>query len=116
MNLEELLKQYVLCDGGAQSFHLDIVNRRATVRLETRRIISRNRDEPCVLELEFGDVTEIYLFEDFPTDGGYTDITLTTLSDGTIYFSLDPFGNSGEPNDQDNWIIRSSTLVLKEIQ
>ena len=115
MDVEELLKQYILCDGVIRTIHLDVINKVVKVQLAVRRYLSKKKWEACIIELELGGVTEVYLLEDFPTGGGYTHITITPLDRGQLYLSFDPFGNTGKPHEKDNWIIRASSLRVQEI-
>jgi len=115
MIFEELTRQYALNDGEVKTFYLDISTRTAQVHLAVRKQTRKDKWISCDLRLEFAAVSEVSFFEDFPTSGGYSDITIKKLDDQTIYLSLDPHGNSGLPHPEDNWTIRAGSLTWTEL-
>jgi hypothetical protein len=114
MTLTDILKKYALNDGSICSFHLNYELKQLTLHLKVRRHLSGQKFEDCILELEFNHLKEIYIFEDFPTDGGYTDITFIKLANAEFYLSLDPYGNSGLPHGEDNLVIKAMNLTVIE--
>ena len=119
MTLEEIFRHYALNDGSVLSFqvgfadHCDVGGgNKAIIVLQVRRLIHKHQYEKCTITLEFSRTTEIDISEDFRTNGGYTDIVMTKLEDGQFYLSVDPYGNTGEPNEMDNFVIKGENLVL----
>jgi hypothetical protein len=115
MNLEQLFNRYILNDGTVKSFHFEVASKRATVELDIRKHLPKQKWAKCSVQITFIDVTEIFLFEDFPTNGNYSDFTFVKLADGKLYLSLDPYGNSGEPHTEDNWIIKALDFTINEL-
>lgn len=120
--MSELLKKYVLADGAivSVSFGLEyqfISNspiRQATVQLAVRKQLAVDKWVPCQVQLQFQQVLQIRVFEDFSITS-YSDIVLKQLPDNTWYLSLDPFGNTGEPHEQDNLVIVADQLMVREV-
>lgn len=112
MNLEEIFTNYALNDGETLSFKIDFTKHTCNIKLKVRRHIKNQKFQPCEIELNFEGVKEIDISEDFRTNGGYSDITLTKIKDDYFYFSIDPFGNTGEPNERDNFVIIAKSLVV----
>lgn len=116
MTLKEASEIFAFNDGTMVSFHLDIAIREATIDLDIRKHLTKKQLQECRVRLHLSMVTEINILEDFPTNGGYSDIVLFTLENGDVYISFDPYGNSGEPNKSDNWIIKAGGLNILEIE
>lgn len=122
MNLEELYSTYVLCDGEIHSFKLDFnylsfgdtKQTDAIIELKVCKKLARKRFEYCLIELHFQQVVKFFLYEDFESSINYSDITFKNLENGLLYFSCDPYGNSNEPNEQDNFVIVAKSFQIKE--
>jgi len=112
MNFNDIFSSYILGDGDILSFRLDYELRQFAVKLKARRLLAKQKFEPCQIELEFNEVLELYFFEDFPTNGGYTDVTFVKLGAEGFYLSLDPYGNTGMPHEEDNLVIKAGALTL----
>jgi len=118
VTLEEIYQHYALNDGNVLSFQLGFAGysgeegNKAIIVLQVRRHTGKQRYEECTITLEFNRTTEVDISEDFRTNGGYTDIVLTKLADGQFYLSVDPYGNTGEPNEMDNFVIKAERMVL----
>lgn len=112
MNLEEISNRYVLSDGQVLSFQVSYEICIITINLKVRRNSKKNNFESCIIKLEFKDAIEFNIFEDFGTSTNYSDITFNVLDNGIYYISLDPFDNSGIPNNKDNFVIKSKSLTL----
>jgi hypothetical protein len=82
-----------------------------TLGLKIRRQSKKGMVENCEATLIFVQLIEVNISEDFRTGGGYSDFTFQKL-ENEFYLSLDPFGNSGTPNEQDNFVIRSRKFLL----
>jgi len=113
MKLEDVYKNYALNDGELRSFKIDFCDCSCTIRLLVRKSVGKQRFQKCEIELLFTGVANIDISEDFRTKGGFSDITFTKTSDGNFYLSLDPYGNTGEPHENDNFVIVGSSLTLK---
>ena len=85
------------------------------IELEIRKRTIKQKFEVCKILLTFSNVKLFDILEDFPTDGQYSDITILENESSGVYVSFDPYGNSGIPNEKDNWIIKSDTLSMVEI-
>jgi hypothetical protein len=112
MKFEELLCSYVFNDGETLHAKIDIFDRSCSVVLRVRKHIERQRFQQCEVELLFKGVFEVDISEDFRTSGSYSDITFTKTEDGNFYISIDPYSNTGNPNENDNFVIVSSELVI----
>ena len=112
MNFEEIFTNYALNDGETLSFSIDFTNRTCNIKLKVRRHIKNQNFEPCEIELDFEGLKEIDISEDFRINVGYSDITLTKTKDDYFYLSIDPYNNTGEPNERDNFIIIAESLVV----
>ncbi|RYD52786.1 MAG: hypothetical protein EOP52_01165 [Sphingobacteriales bacterium] len=112
MTIEDIHDDYALCDGEILSYTVDVARCSFAVRLLVRKIIGKQTFQECKIELVFSECDSIDISEDFRTSGTYSDITLAKLSDGTFYLSLDPYGNFGEPHENDNYVIVGSSLAL----
>jgi hypothetical protein len=114
MTLNQTFKNYALNDGRIAKFDFDFNTKELNIELEIRKRIIKEKFEPCKILLTFSNVKLLDILEDFPTDGQYSDITILEVEDNSIYASFDPYGNSGLPNEQDNWIIRAGSLSILE--
>lgn len=110
-----IYEKYVLPDGQITRLEFSFDNKELNIELKIRKLVSKKKYEGCKVRLTFFDVKEFYIFEDFPTNGQYSDITFIKEEDGQLYTSFDPYGNSGQQNEQDNWIIKASNVMLTEI-
>lgn len=110
MTIEELLKKYALCDGLLLSFGFEYHSGIFNVKVRIRKCIAKNKYEKITATLEFKGVKELDLYEDFPTNGGWTNITLARLDNSEIYLSFDPYDNTGLPHERDNWTIKAKSL------
>jgi hypothetical protein len=106
-------------DGSVLSFQLEFAGspgeeagNRTIIVLQVRRHVIKQRFEECTVTLEFNRTSEVVISEDFRTNGGYSDIVLTKLANGQFYLSVDPYGNTGEPSEMDNFVIKAEKLVL----
>ena len=118
MKLKDSLSDYVLSDGQIISLkvNLDYQKRSkssAIVGLMVRKPTEKNLFEKCKIELQFEQVREVTINDDLGSDY-YSDITLLKLDNGLYYLSLDPFGNTGQPHEKDNFVIISKALVVEE--
>ncbi|OON67782.1 hypothetical protein [Hymenobacter sp. CRA2] len=121
MNLEAVGQQYALNDGEIRAVELSLrygesAASKGSVQLRVRKRVSKNRYESCLLTLEFGCVVRAVVDEDFTNsiNYNYSDIVLTKLENGLYYLSLDPFGNSGKPHEQDNLVLVAQSLTIHE--
>ncbi|GAB3830163.1 hypothetical protein [Hymenobacter jeollabukensis] len=119
MNLEAVGQQYALNDGEIRAVELSLrygepTASKGSVQLRVRKQVAPNKYESCLLTLELSGVTKVLLDEDFTAGVYYSDIVLTKLENGLYYLSLDPFGNSGKPHEQDNLILVAQSLIIHE--
>ena len=121
MTLEEILQNYALNDGKVLSFQIQFADDSmeetyniVTVALNVRRHVTRQQFESCTVIFEFSCKAEVEISEDFRTMGGYTDIVIAKLANGQFYLSVDPCGNTGHPNDNDNFVIKGEKLLFVE--
>jgi hypothetical protein len=110
MRLEEITKNYIFCDGEILSLSIDFLKKVCTISLQIRNWLNRSKFQKCTVDLEFTDVFTIDISEDFRTDGRYSDITFTKLIDNKFYLSLDPYGNTGQPDNRDNFIVTANSF------
>lgn len=120
--MSELLKDYVLSDGEIVLFSLSLdyqfvstsLNRQATIELKIRKRLSTTELVPCQIQLKFQQIRQIKVFEDF-SSVSYSDIVLKQLPGSEWYLSLDPYGNTNEPHEQDNLVLIARFLTVKEL-
>ena len=112
MKIEEIFEQYVLNDGRTLSFNVDFLKRNCFITLKVRCVVDKKKLTECEIELTFEQVESIDISEDFRTGGGYSDITLAKLANGSFYLSTDPYGNTGSPDDRDNNVIVAASFSL----
>ena len=91
MNFEEIFTNYTLNDGETLSFSIDFTNRKCSIKLKVRRYNNNRKFQSCEIELHFEGLKEVDISEDFRTNGGYSDITLTKTNDNYFYLSIDPY-------------------------
>jgi prepilin-type processing-associated H-X9-DG protein len=115
ITLDELNQQYALCDGKIRSIFLRPRSGEVDVLLGLRmRGDSKAPLGTAPVLLTFSGRVN-YAFVDGNMDetaGDYSDITLVQLDDGRYYLSLDPFGNSGRPHDDDNDVVVADRLAV----
>lgn len=119
MTLEEIYKNYALSDGEMLSFHIlfestsvNPARNQVLIVLKVKKHLRKQQYESCTITLEFDNATDINVSEDFRTNGAYSDIVLTKFTNGQFYLSVDPYGNTGEPSEMDNFVIKAEKLAL----
>ncbi len=112
---EAQFDQFIFSDGKIFSMACDYVRGTIELRLGVRKHAGQ-KILPCIVALCFEKVTELDVLEDFTTAGNYSDMVLTKMPNGKVYASFDPFDNSGEPNESDNFVIKAETCIIKEVQ
>ena len=120
MELEDSLSNYVLGDGQIISIEANLNYQEssrstATVELIIRKLAGKKKLEKCRVKLQFEQVIEIGINEDLSSDY-YSDIVLVKQENGSYYLPLDPYGNSGEPHEDDNLVIIANTFSIEEIE
>lgn len=115
MTLNEALKLYALNDGQICHFEFDFRTKQLKIKLLVRKHIVKQVFEPFKVMLTFHDVKLFDIFEDFPTNGQYSDITIFENENDGVYVSFDPYGNSGTAHQDDNWIIKSKQITINEL-
>lgn len=120
MELEDLFSNYVLGDGQiiymeANLNYQERSRSTATVELVIRKSAGKKKLEKCRVKLQFEQVIEVGINEDLGSDY-YSDIVLVKQENGSYYLSLDPYGNSGEPHEDDNLVIIANTFSIEEIE
>jgi len=110
---EAPFNQYIFSDGKILSMACDHEGSTIDLRLRVRKYIEK-QIEPCVILLHFEGVIELDILDDFGTSGNYSDIVLVRLPNNQFNTSFDPYGNSGEPKEGDNFVIKAENCLLKE--
>lgn len=114
MTFNEAVSTYIFSDGQIISCTLNYGSENnVVINLKARKQID-NKIKDCFLELNFKQILEFSLFEDF-TSENYSDITFTELEFGEYYLSLDPYVNSNKKNDKDNFIVKAKFVEIKEL-
>ena len=111
---KETSDNFILSDGQILSVTCNFNDRMIEVKLQVRKRLAK-RIVPCVVCLRFEEVTEFNVLEDFGTSGNYSDVVLSRLPEGRFYASFDPYGNSGEPNEKDNFVIKAAGWKMEEL-
>ena len=117
----DLNSKYILPDGEILSCRIVYSNENnisayVIIDLKVRRLKAKNKTESCKIRLRFDDLIDMSLFEDFGTQGNYSDITLVTTDNNEIYLSLDPYDNLNKPDSRDNFVIRSKKIEIQEFE
>ncbi|WP_139925449.1 hypothetical protein [Hymenobacter sp. DG01] len=118
--MEKLLREYALNDGEIISLKLNAAyafNSKSMLRQASVELLIRKRDGsawmPCVLQIELAEILSLRLDEDFASSR-YSDIVFKRIEDDRWYLSLDPYGNSGEPHEEDNLVIVAKSVKIDE--
>ena len=112
---ERNFAQYIFADGTIISLTSSYADSSVELKLQIRKWVQK-QIVPCIVTLRFENVVEFDILEDFSTAGNYSDVVLVKLNDNQFYASFDPFGNSGEPNESDNFVIKSAKCTINEAQ
>jgi hypothetical protein len=110
MLFEEFKQKYILTDGQVFSLTCDFEHRQVQVRLNIRKWKSK-KPEPCILDILFNDVIEFDILDNFDVSS-YSDVVFVKTDAGNYYASFDPFDNSGQPSENDNFVIKSHEVVI----
>lgn len=106
--------KFIFSDGQILSVVCNFAESLIEVNVQVRKMLAK-QVLPCVICLRFEKVTEFDVLEDFGTSGNYSDVVLVQLADKTFYASFDPFGNSGEPDERDNFVIKAVDCKIEEV-
>lgn len=110
MLLEEFRQKYILSDGQVTHLACAFESRQVQVQLNIRKRNGRKL-EPHQITILFNEATEIDLLDSFDVSS-YSDVVFVKTEPGEYYASFDPFGNSGEPVPNDNFVIKSREVVV----
>ena len=115
----ELLAGYALNDGEICSLKLDVdyaANNSSLRRVALAVMIRKKAVHnwvPCLLKIHLAGVQKIVISEDFDLNR-YSDIVFKEVEEGKYYVSFDPYGNSGEPHENDNLVFVASSVSIEE--
>ena len=112
MKFEDLLKRYSFNDGETLGLTTDFRNKTISILLNVRRFIRKKKLEKCLISLEFIEATTFDIIEDFTTAGSYSDIKFLKNENGEFYISIDPYDNTSNSNQRDNFVIKSNLLTI----
>lgn len=120
MEVEELFSRYYLNDGEINLLrinlnYLNTEESSAFIELKVRKPAGKKKFKNCKIELRFEHLKEVIIVEDLDILY-YSDITFKQIENGFFYLSLDPYGNSGEPHEEDNLVFIAGKLNFKEIE
>lgn len=107
--------QYIFSDGKLINMICNYAESTIDLRLQIRKQ-QMEQVVACGIRLRFENVTELDVLEDFSTSGNYSNIVFIQQPDKQFYLSFDPYGNSGEPNESDNFVIRAQNCIIEEIK
>jgi hypothetical protein len=113
MNEDIRFNQHIFSDGKVLYMSCNYNENTIELRLEVRKFVGK-QIVPCTVSLRFIRVIELDVLDGFDTTGNYSDVVLKKLTNG-LYASFDPFGNSGEPNENDNFVIKAENCVVEEV-
>ena len=118
--MEELLVGYALNDGEICSLKLDVdytVNnssfRQAALEVLIRKEVADGKWVPCLLKIQLTSVQRIVISEDFELSR-YSDVVFKEVGEGKYYLSFDPYGNLGEPHENDNLVFVANSVSVEE--
>ena len=106
--------QYIFADGKIISMTSNYADSSIELELQIRKWVEK-KVVPCIVTLRFENVYKLDILDDFSTAGNYSDVVLVKLTDNKFYASFDPFGNSGEPNESDNFVIKAANCTIEEM-
>ena len=114
MTFNETKSNYILCDGQVLLCTVNFEDKITVIlKLNVRKQIGGSY-KLAKLELKFSNLIEFNMFEDFSSEN-YSDIIFVELESGVYYLSLDPYGNSNEPNENDNFVIKAKSVEIIEM-
>ncbi|GAB2457839.1 hypothetical protein GCM10011375_06780 [Hymenobacter qilianensis] len=119
--MEELLATYALSDGKIRSLQLGLEYtsasnsplRQASIALQVRKKTANGKLKPCLLQLKLIGIRKLVFNEEFDSCY-YSDVIFKKLENGLWYLSLDPSGNSGEPDEEDNMVVVAESVEVEE--
>ena len=111
----ENFDQYIFSDGKVVSMTCNFTENTIELRLQIRKKLKK-LIKPCIVWLRLENVSNLDVLDDFDTWGNYSDIVFVQQADKLFYISFDPYGNSGEPNESDNFTITAANLIIEEVQ
>ncbi len=111
----ENFDQYIFSDGKVISMTCNFTDNTIELRLQIRKKLKK-LIKNCTVSLRLENVSNLDVVEDFDTSGNYSDIVFVQQADKLFYISFDPYGNSGEPNESDNFTITAANLIIEEVQ
>jgi len=109
-----IFDKYIFSDGQVLSVVCNFADSTIEVKLKVRKRVAK-QVVPCIVCLRFENVIEFDVLDDFGTSGNYSDVVLVRQSDTQFYASFDPFDNSGEPNDGDNFVVKAGDCKIEEV-
>lgn len=124
MNIHQLHEHYWLIGGSIKAFHLDIQNNTAEIELLVSRHINgkllvgqiNERDMvPCTIRLTFQNLIEASLFDKFPTQGYYLNLSLSGNNSEEVGISFNVHDNSSYAYEKDNWMIKAKWMTWIEV-
>ena len=111
---------YALNDGEICSLKLDVnytVNnsssRQAALEVLIRKEAADGKWVPCLLKIQLTGVLRIVISEDFELSR-YSDLVFKEVGEEEYYLSFDPYGNSGEPHENDNLVFVANSVSVEE--
>ena len=111
----ESFDQYIFSDGKVVSMTCNFADNTIELRLQIRKKLKKQIKQ-CIVWLRLENVSNLDVLEDFDTSGNYSDIVFVQQSDKLFYISFDPYGNSGERNESDNFTITAANFIIEEVQ
>ncbi len=87
--------------------------RQASVDVLIRKKTADGKMQPCLLQIHLNGVRKIVINEEFDSRY-YSDVVFKRVENGLWYLSLDPYGNAGEPHEEDNLVIVSEAVRIDE--
>ena len=118
--IEELLASYALNDGEICSLNFDAnyATNNSSLRQAALEVLIRKKSTsgkwvPCLLRIHLVGVQRIVINEDFALSR-YSDMVFKEVEKERYYISFDPYGNSGEPHENDNMVFVASSISVEE--
>ena len=110
MLFEEFRTKYLLSDGQVLGMSVDFEQKQISLRLNAR-VLNGKKAERCEIKLHLNESFELDLVDTLDMEW-HSDMVFIRLENGEFYLSFDPFGNSGLPNDSDNFVIKCKGVEL----
>ncbi|PDS21726.1 hypothetical protein [Flavobacterium branchiophilum] len=117
MTLEQLYNEnYVLSDVELLSIHLENTNSTvAKIKISVKQQLKKGKFKKCNILINMTNIIEVIIYDNINILGYYSDLTLIQLENKNYYISFDPYGNTNQKHEEDNYVLISESIEFIEI-